>query len=169
MLCPKYIQLRQKSLLSKFVQINTHLNAKLYSMESKDSNYQKQLIFYWWFYLKLNRTLTELSQTIKQYNRYCSPLISIIVPFYISVQCYLLFIVFKVTHIPLIWKQLFLIDVSIINLFLLIIITQCAGVVKINQRLEFESRRFCMLVFQQQKKEFRLIGCRNMLKVYVSV
>ena len=112
-------------------------------------------------FYQLNQIVVDIAKMTQEYARFCTPLLSILIPFYISMQCYLLYIVFFVDSMPIIMKQLFSVTIAEMNLYLFVIIRQCAGVVTNNGRLEKQNRKF----YLQIGHEFRSIRPRTLLKV----
>ena len=109
----------------------------------------------------LNRIMVDIAKMTQEYARFCNPHLSAIIPFYIGMQCYLLYIVFFVASTITGEKQLFSMTIAEMNLLLFVIIRQCAGVVTNNGRLEKQNRKFCI----QIGREFRSIQPHTLLKV----
>lgn len=123
MIC-KYFQVRQKSIQNDFINFNQHLKLSKYSTGS-----------IWKIYNHLNKRTIQICNEINEYSRYCQPILSTLIPFYISIQCYLLYIVAVSRNISFEQRILFLFDIVEINLFLFFIIDHCAKVANFNRRI----------------------------------
>ncbi len=95
----------------------------------------------WRRYLLQNLRLVATCRMVREYNRFCWPLLSVLFPYYILVQCYLAYAVFF-TPIPPLIAAIFYIAISEVNLFLFFIIRQCARVHQYNGQMEAANRTF---------------------------
>ena len=154
-LASTYIRIRQRVLLHKFQTLNQYIG----NQASRGRPKKHCLVQFY----HLNRTVVHIAKMTQEYARFCTPLLSIIIPFYISLQCYLLYIVLFAANTPTIEKQLFSMVVAEVNLYMFVIIHQCAGVVTNNGRLIKQNRKFCFRI--KNCPGFKKIPPRNLIKV----
>lgn len=95
----------------------------------------------WTTFCRLNRKWIFLCRMIEEYSRYCTPFLCIVYPFYITVQCYLLYIIAFV-NIPSSQVATLYLAVLQCNLFLFVLTHECAVIVKKNGSFERLTREF---------------------------
>lgn len=166
-LASKYIQTRQETLLADYEKLNQEL--ALLRITSKSN--KGQTLAHWYAYLRLQRTTVHICRTIRDYSHYCVFLLSALIPFYISVQCYLVYIVIF-QDIPLHQKQFFMIDVGEMNLCLFVLVRECAKVVSLNQAIEVQNRKFYtkfsqlgIIVVSRDRKLARRAHARRLMQI----
>ena len=157
-LASKYIRIRQQMLLHKFETLNQYIGHRISLGRPKKKGLKCLIQFN-----QLNQIVVNVAKMTQEYARFCTPLLSIIIPFYISLQCYLLYIVLFVANTPTTEKQLFSLVVAEVNLYMFVIIHQCAGVVTNNGRLIKQNRKFCFRI--KNCPGFKKIRPRTLIKV----
>lgn len=111
---------------------------------------------YWKTFILLHKKLYFLCQTTEAYSRRCTPLLCIVFPVYITVQCYLIYIF---VFIEISQPQMGLFHTSFVecNLFLFVITSQCAIVVKKFSFFERLSTKFIFEHFFKQKQKCKQV------------
>ena len=155
-LASKYIQIRQRTLLEAF----QRLNQKLCCCRRIRS---RQLSPYWSRYMSLNTHLDVTSRTIREYSRFCAPILSVILPYYITLQCYMLYINLFVKHISIAFKYAFCLGMLEVNGFLFLVMYYCSGVAKFNRKFEKLTRQFVFYI--RRHGGFKKNNLSAMLKV----
>mgnify|MGYP007002762270 CR=1 FL=1 len=101
---------------------------------------------HWATFTRLNSRLVFLYRTIEDYSRYCDPFLGAIFPYYITVQCYIIYIIVFIPDFPP-PLQVAIMYVAFLecNLFLFATTHECAvivrysgGLVRLNRRFAFE-------------------------------
>src|SRR5699024_8091378 len=143
-----YLRIMQQYQLMKLqrlgAQLRMHREVGFQALQGLQGQRSSHMIHCaWYYYVRQNHRMVSLTRTIREYTRFCGPLLSAITPFYISVQCYMSYVVLFVNTVPLGDKYFFMLVVLELNVFLFVIIDQCACVAKMNQRLERENGRIC--------------------------
>lgn len=120
---------------------------------------------HWKTFISLHRKLTFLCQATEAYSRRCTPFLCVVFPFYITVQCYLLYIAVFVDTPP---EQVAIFYVSIVgcNMFLFVITHECAGIVKNNGTFERLTREYiceCHLRLKQSEPNVNLLQLKRQL------
>ncbi|KAH9390644.1 hypothetical protein TYRP_022880, partial [Tyrophagus putrescentiae] len=138
-----YIRIQQIALLDRFVKLIKKVK------KSKVNNNRS----HWKTFISFHKRLTFLCQTTEAYSRRCTPFLCVVFPFYITVQCYLLYIAVFVDTPP---EQVAIFYVSIVgcNMFLFVITHECAGIVKNNGAFERLTREYiceCHLRLKQSE------------------
>ena len=152
-LTSQYIQVRQKDLLAKFVQINTRL-VKQSQSSSKVSLLRE--------YFRLNVELTTLASFIQHYTHLCAYILSSTLPGLITTQCYLMHVVLFDRNVPFYFYILYTLATVELNAVLFGIIRHCSMVAKNNSALEGENYRFYLNYLIKQPNK---INTRSLLKV----
>src|SRR5699024_2280989 len=129
----RYIQIRQLSLLSKMYRINRKLTSK--QLKGKHA-------LYWSQYLSVNREMLQVCKHIKANSRYWGPFLTIMFPYYIFINCYLMYMVIVIPNAQILERSLFLGILSETVVFFCMLINECAKVVKCNDKMVVENRRF---------------------------
>ena len=132
----KYIQIRQNSIHKNFIILNQHLKSPIYSIRS-----------IWKVYNHINKRTNIICYEIHEYSHYCKPILSILIPFYISIQCYVLYIAAITDEISFEQKTFFAIAFFETNLILFYITNQCAKVANYNRQIEVQNQIFYLLNF----------------------
>ena len=98
-------------------------------------------------FTRLNRKYLQLCTFISEYSHHCKPLLSTTIPYLICVQCYMLYMVlFQAGSLSPTLTLLFLIVTLELELFLLVLVKQCARVSKLNSSFEQLNKRFYLMV-----------------------
>ena len=98
-------------------------------------------------FTRLNRKYLQLCTFIAEYSHHCKPLLSTTIPYLICVQCYMLYMVlFQAGSLSPTLTLLFLIVTLELELFLLVLVKQCARVSKLNSSFEQLNKRFYLMV-----------------------
>ena len=155
LLAIRYIRIRQKMLLDKWIKLNGLIE------NGKASN-QATIIFYWKRFKSLNVDLINICKQIKEFSRYCSKFISIMFPFYITIQGYMGYIVIF-SEMPIRQKYLFYTCVIIFNLFLFGVTHYSASIDKYNRKFVIQNRVFNFNF--NQRGGFKSIPIVNMIIV----
>ena len=111
-----------------------------------------------------NGRLVDNCQYIREYAHNCNGLMSIIVPFYIFVQCYMIYIV-TLTELPIEQSLIFCVATVECNFFLFAITHECAYIVKLNNALEKENRVFAYYFYN--RGGYLYVEGINILKVWI--
>lgn len=140
------IQVQQKTLIFRLTKNNAKIEQKI--KQKRESNHQTICLNFTQKYFCLNRKYSQLCTFIHEYSEdRCLAFLSIIVPYFIIVQCYMLYIVlFQFKSLPLILTLIFLIITLEFELFLLFLIKQCARVAKLNGAFEKLNKQFYLLL-----------------------
>lgn len=149
----RYVQVRQRGLLVKMKALNAALVARASSKKVKrnskngvSSNYNLSEI--WRCYYKLNRELIATCKHIKAYARFWSTFLTLMFPYLIFVQCYLLYLAVIAEGIAFELTYIYKLGIAELMPLFFLLIGQCAKVVSNNNRLMVENRRF-FLTFSQ--------------------
>ena len=132
-LTSKYIFICQKICLDKL----KALNSKIRSDNIRNSTYLRCLKYFLW----LNDDLIVLYKVLDKYSFKCNIILSIIISFHVTLQGYLLHAALFLQASLSSQKRLFLITVLQINLFLFVIIRQCALITKNHDPLDRINRQ----------------------------
>ena len=98
-------------------------------------------------FTRLNRKYLQLCTFIAEYSRHCKPYLSTTIPYLICVQCYMLYIVlFQAGSLSPTLTLLFLLTTLELELFLLVLVEQCARVSKFNSFFEKMNKKFYLMV-----------------------
>ncbi len=98
-------------------------------------------------FTRLNRKYLQLCTFISEYSRHCKPYLSTTLPYLICVQCYMLYIVlFQAGSLSPTLTLLFLLTTLELELFLLVLVEQCARVAKFNSSFERLNKKFYLMV-----------------------
>ena len=107
-------------------------------LKGKPSNYA----IYWLRHISFNREMLHICKHIKVYSRYWSAFLTILFPYYIFLICYLIYMVLVVGSVPFSERSLFMcIAVEIVGFFFMLI-NECAQLVRCNDKVLRENRRF---------------------------
>lgn len=126
MMASKVIQVRQRFLIDQLVVLSSIKDGEPFSA-------------LWSLYWRLNVQLTGLCPFISAYSSYLKTSISLIYPFCIVTQCYMLYINIYGERVTLVLKLLFASAILEVNLFLFGLTEQCARVVKANKQIQVEN------------------------------
>lgn len=155
----RYIGIVQQSMLVTFEFINRKLGVK-------PKTKWRQLHRWWHHYRRINTKIVHLCNTIAVYGRFFSTLLSIFLPYNISVQCYLSHCILTQHHLPAYVMVFFCLSVVEFNVMLFTIIHECARVAKYCTRLERQNREF-QLHFRKCSG-FKYLNSAKMLEVIFS-
>ena len=157
MLTSACIQAVQKSLLDKLYIINSSMRSHITNKKRRNFKMRK----HWRQYCRINSDIIQLSLLIGEYSRYLKPYLSILYPYIIGVQCYLLYIILFDAAVHQYFKYLFMNAVAGLELVLFGLTRQCAAVVRNNTALEFQNRVFCFRLFVLLNKNRRSEAVRR--------
>lgn len=153
----RYIQIRQRHSLEKFSQINAKLN-------KQHVNNHANLV--WLEYMKINREVLSICKQIRAYSAYWSFFLTLMFPYYIILQCYVINIVALVPEVPLFERSLFMLVLVQVTIFFFLLIKECAQVVKLNEKILVENRRFFLRYFNYGKTtEIKSFYYQSLIKV----
>ena len=103
---------------------------------------------HWATFTRLNCRLVFLYRAIEDYSRYCDPFLGAIFPYYITVQCYIIYIIVFIPDFPPLQVAIMYVAFLECNLFLFATTHECAvivrysgGLVRLNRRFAFELNR----------------------------
>ncbi|KAH9402696.1 hypothetical protein TYRP_015446 [Tyrophagus putrescentiae] len=134
------IQAQQKTLISRLATLNEQVL-------NQQQNKKQQNISMSFEFTRLNRKYLQLCTFIAEYSHHCKPLLSTTIPYLICVQCYMLYMVlFQSGSLSPTLTLLFLIVTLELELFLLVLVKQCARVSKLNSSFEQLNKRFYLMV-----------------------
>ena len=143
------IQIRQQSILSKLSELNSKLTIKAHCRKRPNH------ALCWWQYLSLNREMLRFCKHIQVHSRYWSPYLTIMLPYYNIINCYLAYMS-VVIDIPFGVRLFFILITIEIGLVFFALIKECAKVVKCNDQMLMQNRRFFGNFFAFGKR--RVIG-----------
>lgn len=110
------------------------------------------------FWCRQNSTWTLICSAIAEHSRFCQPLLSVIFPFIVLVQCYLLYA--ATTNLEKVFQQttfyfqwLCLLTTLEFNVLLLLLTSRCSAVQRNNRQFSAECARYC---FAQQVSNSKL-------------
>ncbi|KAH9395913.1 hypothetical protein TYRP_020328 [Tyrophagus putrescentiae] len=140
----RYIQVRQRALLAKFRSLNRILEARKMRMEMGGSKSCDHISLQpiWHRYYDLNAELVEICLHIKAYARFWSSFLTLMFPYLIFVQCYLLYLAVIAEGIAFELTYIYKLGIAELMPLFFMLIGQCAKVVAINNRVLVENRRF---------------------------
>lgn len=158
----KYAHIRQKAVIGKLSRLNRRLG---FGLEERPKT-AKSLRRFWRQFISLNRTVIGLCSDIEAFSRYWRHFLTILFGTFITMQCYLAYIVFFIPSLTFVQKYIFIYVIVEVDFILFFFIHYCAKLVKANGRIEGESRQFYV--------RFLLLGggfegesfLPNILKVY---
>ena len=96
----------------------------------------------WRRYYDLNAELVEICLHIKAYARFWSSFLTLMFPYLIFVQCYLLYLAVIAEGIAFELTYIYKLGIAELMPLFFMLIGQCAKVVAINNRVLVENRRF---------------------------
>lgn len=144
----------------------TRLREKL-----KSKNDLSDLGKIWRTYWALNSSLMQIATDAKAYSRFYAPFLTVLFPYYVFEQCYLLYLVaFPAKEVRLIDNYIFLLVWAELAASFFLLITCCAGVVGkfeqalvLNRRFNIELQQAC-----NNSKGSTCLGISEMLKAEAS-
>lgn len=122
------------------------------------------------FWRRQNSTWTLICSAIAEHSRFCQPLLSVIFPFIVLVQCYLLYA--ATTNLEKVFQQttfyfqwLCLLTTLEFNVLLLLLTSRCSAVQRYNRQFTVECARYCFAQ-QMSSNKHNETKCRlRLLKV----
>ena len=129
----RYIQIIQKDILDDFVALNSKTLANVF-YNSK----------HWSEYMHLNGRVCRACILIKEYGRYWSSFLTILMLGHMASVCYMLYICFFMDNISVMLRFV-LYPITLNTMTALFLVTaQCAKVVKYNQKIIKQNKTFYM-------------------------
>lgn len=158
----RYIKIRQRHAIDRLRTINIELSKTKKSLKNN-------AVLLWSKYIGINFEILSICRHIKSYSAYWSFFLTAIFPFYIILQCYLVHMILLVPKVPIRERSFFQFVLVDISVFFFMLISECARVVKLNQAMVTENRRFFLLYFNYGKAEGHLCAGRyqNVIKVII--
>ena len=171
LLASKCIQARQQSHLKKFKTLE--ITSEIF-IKDNFVKCSKNVIVKFGYFMRLHANLLRLCKFNLEYFRYCKPLLSIILPYFIVVQCYMLYAIVFVESLDYTLQQILIVCLIEMDLFLFIIVHQCAKVDKLNKAFEKCSRKFFTFLIQNCQLRGRihvgsLMKVSTRMNVYVEL
>lgn len=145
----RYLQIRQRALLVRL----KALNALLVSRGS--SKRRVSLAPIWRRYYELNRELIATCHHIKAYSRFWVTFLTLMFPYLIFVQCYLLYLAVIAEGIAFELTYIYKLGIAELMPLFFMLIRQCAKVVVNNNRILLENRRFYVAFTQLSSAQAR--------------
>ena len=139
-LSSKSLRIRQRGLLERLGGLIKGVEDKVTKQNLK--SIQRPDAFYWAGYRELNRSLVHTCSMVEEYNRFCWPLLTALFPYYILVQCYLVYALLFQNGLSSHQVPVFGVAILNCNAALFFVCQQCAGVYRHSLTLEGENRRF---------------------------
>ncbi len=139
-----YLRILQGTLLRGFTKLLSKIKRK------KSGSFSS----IWFTYFQLNRKLVHLCGSIEAYAQYCTSYMNILYPFYITVQCYLLYIAFFVDNFQSVQVVIAFVAVANCNLFLFSCTNECSVIAEHNSIFELLNIKFAQIegcFFRQRK------------------
>lgn len=140
--------------------LNDHLK-----IVQRSKHYQNHISSSGLLYRNFQRANIEYSticRHITAYASFCQPVLTITIPMYITVHCYLLFVVLQRDGTPLMKKTHFLISVVELELFLFYIVFHAAKVVQCHGKMARENRKYLKSCF----KSIQLVNQKKKTQSY---
>ena len=133
----KYLRIRQYEVLNNL----NNLNVKMGRSSAEQPNHQN-LPQIWRHYMATNRTIGHICSHIVACSTFWSPFLSVLFPHYITSQCYLLYLAVFASHIPMEQTYIYKLILSQFLPAFFVLVHQCAAVVKNNNQIVRQCRRF---------------------------
>ncbi|KAI2796317.1 hypothetical protein BLOT_015871 [Blomia tropicalis] len=105
-------------------------------------------------YNKMNEEINHICREIKCCSRFWSPFLTIMMPYYVGVQCFLIHLVVYSTNPNAMQTYLYMVVFINMVLYMFMLIHQCAEVVRNNNRLTANNRKF-FIIIQQYNNTFK--------------
>lgn len=131
MLANQFLVVRQKALLASL----TSLNQKLQSFQSQEK-VPRSLDHVWAAFIVLNRSLNKCCTDVHRTATYWSLPLSVYFLLFITLNCYLTYIVFFVKHAHLAAHALFVYGLVEVEAGLYFVVALCARLSKMNRKVE---------------------------------
>lgn len=119
-------------------------------------------------YNKMNEEINHICREIKCCSRFWSPFLTIMMPYYVGVQCFLIHLVVYSTNPNAMQTYLYMVVFINMVLYMFMLIHQCAEVVRNNNRLTANNRKFFIIIQQYNNtfKRGKRVPLSTMLKVW---
>lgn len=134
------VNIRQKKLLNSLTYLNDYLQTNNQQFKS-----QFQALSLWNDYLRVNRLLISLSTDIEQCASYFSCPITVYFMGFITLQCYLAYIVFFVSNLNLFVNLFFLYCLTLVETCQFILNHSLSKLTQCNGKLEKANEKFYLL------------------------
>ncbi len=155
----KYLQFQQEYLFDKIYKLNEKLShSRVNSVHFLATTADQ--------FCRLNGVILATCRNIKTVDRFWQPVLTILFPYFITVQCYLMYLAVFV-EMPFDERVIFaMIQCEMTPLFFFLL-KQCAKVVSNNSRFLKENRRFSLTLMKMASVKGK-INVKYLLKVSIS-
>lgn len=157
----KYLQFQQEFIFEQIKQLNGKL---LQCNTSRTLPSSVLLATYGGQFCHLNADILRTCSNLEAVSRFWQPILTILFPYFIAVQCYLFYLSFFV-EMPFEQRAIFALVQSEMAPLFLFLIKQCAKVVQNNGRFLSENRRFYLELCKRTCGKGEVLNVKFLLKV----